>query len=141
MKKWAILCFLLVSPIIQAQTWNKDLHEAEKLAASEGKLVLLLFSVPDECDRCLQLEKNVFGSPEFLAYAKDKFILAKPDFSAAASFETKADNLLIVEKYNKDGFFPLVVILDKSRVLGAVGIYNGETPGQYVQSLKSIAGK
>ena len=140
MKKLVLVCLLIGSSMVQAQEWKKDLDKALSQAGNENKLVLLFFSVPEACDICMELDKSVFASEEFKAYARENFILAKPDFSESATFETKADNLLIVEKYNKDGFFPLVVILDKnSRVLGKVGIYNGETPQQYILSLQSIA--
>ena len=138
MKKWLIAVVLLGTAMSHAQQWHKDLDAAFKKAAREQKMVLLLFSLPDACETCDRLEKNVIGSEVFKAYAKNKYVLARPDFSDSASPETKIDNLLIVEKYNKDGFFPWVVILDaNAKVLGKMGAYNNESPGEYIDKLQS----
>lgn len=139
MKKWLILCVVLMAPAMRAQSWEKDLKIAFGRAEKHDKMVLLFFSA-DDCESCVDLEENVFNSDGFKAYASENLVLAKPDFNGKASFETKADNLLIVEKYNRDGFFPLVVILDRSgKELGSIGRYNGEKPDEYIQSLKAIA--
>ena len=53
--------------------------------------------------------------------------------------EEVRQNLLIVEKYNKDGFFPLVVLLNKeAKKLGNIGVYKNETPSQYIELIHSI---
>ena len=118
-----------------AQNWKKDLASAIKEAAQENKKVLLFFSVPDYCDACLKLERKVFKSEEFQNFAANNYILVKVDFSD----ESKEKNLLIVEKYNKDGFFPLVVVLNKdSKILGKTGVYKNETPSQYLSLLQSL---
>jgi hypothetical protein len=90
----------------------------------------------------LKLEKNIFKSEEFLKFADENYILVKVDFSNKSTVQSNdvmAENLLIVEKYNKDGFFPLVVILNKdSKVIGKTGVYKSETPEQYVSMLQKI---
>ena len=142
MKNWMVALLVFGSTLAQAQQWHKDLDLAVNKAAHAQKMVLLLFSLPEACERCEKLEKNVIASDEFKAYAKEYFVLAKPDFSESASIETKTDNLLIVEKYNKDGFFPWVVILDSNaKVLGKIGLYNDESPGEYIDKLKSTIRK
>ena len=142
MKKLLIGMILLSNPQIYAQEWVNDLDVAFKEAEADNKRVLLYFSVPDACDICKQLEENVLQSDEFQAYAKANFVLAQPDFRESLSMAEKAENLLIVEKYNKDGFFPLVVVLDKNaKVLGKTGIYNNETPRQYLTLLESFGKK
>jgi thioredoxin-related protein len=141
MKKLVIAMVLMGNPVMYSQ-WKSDLNDALRQAQMQNKNVLLYFSVPDACAVCESLEKNVLQSQEFNTYARQNYILAKPDFHESVSMETKTDNLLIVEKYNKDGFFPLVVILDKdANVLGKTGIYNNETPQEYIKLLQSIAKK
>ncbi len=133
---------LLGNPCVYAQEWVSDLDVAFKEAGADNKRVLLYFSVPDACEICKKLEENVLRSDEFQAYAKANYVLAQPDFSASLSMAEKAENLLIVEKYNKDGFFPLVVVLDKNaKVLGKTGVYNDETPKEYLTILESFAKK
>ena len=126
-----------------AQTWQSNLNKAVKEASQQNKKVLLFFSVPEYCDSCFKLEKNIFKSDEFLKYAELNYILVKIDFSNKINVESDehmAENLLIVEKYNKDGFFPLVVVLNKdSKVVGKTEVYKNETPEQYVSMLQKIS--
>lgn len=138
MKKWMIIAVLCWQPMLLAQEWNKNFDEAVSKSQSNGKPVLLLFSVPDACDICREMEENVFNTAEFKAFADDNLVLAKPDFSASADRMTKAGNLLIVEKYDKDGFFPWVVLIRNGKVIGKLGNYDNETAQQYITKLQSI---
>lgn len=104
-----------------------------------NKKVLLFFSTDENCERCQKLDKNVFQSSEFKDFAKDDYILVKQDFEPTDDPQQLEQNLLVVEKYNKDGFFPLLVILNKNaKVIGQVGAYNNETPNQYLDRLLSV---
>ena len=136
-----ILVFLWVSvPTSTAQRWQNDLQVGLKEAAQKNKQVLLFFSVPERCDACNKLELNIFKSPEFIEFAKENFVLVKIDFSYEADELAKDQlekNLLIVEKYNKDGFFPHVVVLNKdAKIVNKVGVYTRETPQQYLSMLR-----
>lgn len=125
-----------------AQNWQNNLNKAIREASQQNKKVLLFFSVPEYCDSCIKLEKNIFKSEAFLKYADQNYILVKIDFSNKSNVESNelmAENLFIVEKYNKDGFFPLVVLLNKdSKVVGKTGVYKNETPEQYLSMLQKI---
>ena len=136
MKNVSILFFLLANQAIYSQTWKSNLNEALKEASASGKEVLLLFSVSENCESCQKLEKNVLQSDEFLDFAKDNYVLVKQDFQNSP--DTVEENLLIVEKYNKDGFFPLLVMINKNaKTIGQLGTYNNESPSQYIAKLKS----
>lgn len=129
--------------ISNAQEWYPTIEDAIAQAQLHDKKVLLFFSVPDACETCSALEKRVFNSDTFLDFADKHYILAKLEFRQTpgdhVSAELKAKNLLIVEKYNKDGFFPLVVILTKNQaVVGKIGAYNYENPSQYIRLLKEL---
>ena len=132
------LILLTLQTAYSQEQWY-SLNDAFTEAVKQNKKVLLYFSVPESCDGCRALEKNIFSSDEFSAFAKDKYVLAKVNFDNASSAAEKAENLLIVEKYNKDGFFPLVLVLSRDgRVLGKSGVYNNETPKAYVRLLESF---
>jgi len=127
---------ILISFSSGAQNWQYDLNKALKDAAVQNKNVLLFFSVQEQCSTCLTLEKNIFSSVEFQNFATNHYVLVKIDFSDNA----KEENLLIVEKYNKDGFFPWVVVLNRdSKIIGKIGIYKNETPMQYLNLLQSFS--
>ncbi|NUY79892.1 thioredoxin family protein [Flavobacterium sp. MAH-1] len=132
-----LIALLLVSTSLSAQTWKTDLNEALREAGSSGKNVLLFFSVSDACDICRRLDHDVFQSQEFLDYAKDNLVLVKLDFKNQAS-QDKADQLLIVEKYNKDGFFPWVVIVNANqKVVGKLPMYEDQSIRQYLSQIKA----
>ena len=138
--KRVILIVLFFGSIVnsRAQQWEKDLDAGLKEAALNNKKVLLFFSVPEHCETCVKLEQNIFKSPEFLAFAEKHYVMVKIDFSYQQDDKEQLQkNLMIVEKYNKDGFFPHVVVLNKeAKITGKTEVYNNETPQEYMSLLK-----
>lgn len=127
-----ISCFLF--SIGNCQVWETDLEKVFVEAKRQDKKVILFFTVND-CKVCESIVRNVLSTKEFLNFAKDDFILAKIDFSATNGYdvEQSADLLLIVEKYNKDGFFPFVVEVDKfGKIIKKQPAYEGETSKEYI---------
>lgn len=129
---------LLTCSTCFSQEWKTNLKDAFTESKISGKDVLLFFSVSETCEACIELEETVFQTTEFKGYASENYILVKQDFQAAKGTNIE-ENLLIVEKYNKDGFFPWVVIISKDgKVLGNIGVYNGESSHQYVDKLRAV---
>lgn len=134
MKLPGLMLLILTTSLGHAQ-WQTDLNRA--LRQSE-KPVLLFFTTGRDCERCHSLEENVLKSKEFLDYAQQQFTLVKQDFDNNDP-EHLEENLLIVEKYNKDGFFPLVVLIaPDGKRMGQIGAYQDETPAQYIAKLKTL---
>lgn len=132
----ALLVFLATQA--QSQEWKSDIEEAFREANAQGKNVLLFFSVSDACDLCRRLDNVVFQSEEFREYASKNLVLVKLDFRNSMNSGNKADQLLVVEKYNKDGFFPWVVIIGQNqKVVGKLPLYNDQSPRQYVAQIQS----
>ncbi|MBD3581035.1 thioredoxin family protein [Flavobacterium selenitireducens] len=136
MKRLLIVMLVMSGPLM-AQQWKTDLDEAFREAAVSNRNILLFFSVSDACDICRRLDNDVFQSEEFLEYAQDNLVLVKLDFKNQATGD-KSDQLLIVEKYNKDGFFPWVVLINKhQKVIAKMPLYQEQTARQYLAQLKS----
>ncbi|NMH28965.1 thioredoxin family protein [Flavobacterium silvaticum] len=139
MKLGLISTFILFSGLVNGQQWHTDLAEATQEASAANKNILVFFSVADACDACRRLDNIVFKSEEFQQYANQNLILVKMDFQAPTDAATKAKNLMIVEKYNKDGFFPWVVVIDKNgKVLGKADMYDNQSPQEYLRKIKNI---
>lgn len=139
--KSAVFTFVLTTLAMHcsAQEWKSNLNEAFREASMTNKKVLLFFSTEDDCERCQKLDKNVLQSSEFKDFVKEDYILVKQDFQPTDDPAQLEQNLLVVEKYNKDGFFPLMVIINKNaKVIGQVGAYNNETPNQYLDRLLAV---
>ena len=144
MKKRIILSFLFVCSILtmNAQEWQTDLNKAEEIAAKESENIILVFQGSDWCAPCMKLEKQIWSSDEFKTYAKSHFVLLKADFPKrkknALSEEQQAKNDKLAQKYNAEGYFPLVVILDKDgKVIGKTG-YKDMKPSEYIKHLNSF---
>jgi len=102
--------------VFGAEGWGSDFLEAQKLAKSSNKLILLNFSGSDWCGPCIQLKKEVFESEQFKAFAEGKLVLVRADFPRLKKNQLEkaqqAKNDLMAEKYNTDGKFPLTVLIN-----------------------------
>lgn len=102
--------------LMGAEGWGSDFVEAQKLAKSSNKLILLNFSGSDWCGPCIQLKKEVFESEQFKSFAEGKLVLVRADFPRLKKNQLEksqqAKNDLMAEKYNTDGKFPLTVLIN-----------------------------
>lgn len=127
--------FALVCSLTTAQQWVGDLPLALNSARSSGKKVLLFFATGNACPRCVSIENNVFKDAGFLAFADEYLVLLKPDFDQIDPIQ----KLHIVEKYNRHGYFPYVVVLDGTgRLLGRLSVYETQTPSEIISELNGI---
>ena len=115
MKKMIIVLGLIVMTIcVQAQV--QSMNEAQALAKKDSKLILLKFSGSDWCAPCIQLQKVIIDDPAFTAFANQKLILLLADFPRQKKNqlpkEKQEQNDKLAEKYNAEGEFPYMVLLD-----------------------------
>ena len=127
---------------VKAQDWNYDLKVAEQKATETNRHIILVFQGSDWCASCIKLQKEVWSTKEFIDYADKHFIMLKADFPKRKqnqlSEEQKEKNSKLAELYNKNGYFPFVVVLDKDgKVLGETG-YKKISPLEYVKLLESF---
>jgi thioredoxin-related protein len=84
MKKFIITLLLVFTAITtQAQeelTWHTDLNKAIDIANKEDKPLFLFFTGSDWCGWCIRLQKEVFKTPEFVKWAKEKVVLVELDY-------------------------------------------------------------
>ena len=144
MRNSILLCCFFIGVIFtsQAQEWLTDIDEAKKIASEKNRKIILVFQGSDWNGMCKRLEKEMWTNPEFTAYAKDHFVMLKADFprreeNRLSEVQQEKNNKLS-EKYNLDGDFPLVVVLDKQgEVLGMTG-YKKVSPYMYIKLLNSF---
>jgi thioredoxin-related protein len=101
-----------------------------------------VFSGSDWCAPCIKLDKSIWQSAEFKDYASSNLILERADFPKKKQNQLdagiKKQNEGLAERYNKDGIFPLVVVLDsKGEVLGKTS-YKNVSPKEYIAVLNSF---
>jgi thioredoxin-related protein len=112
------LSILLLATILSFSTieWTTDFTKAKTEATEKGKYILLNFSGSDWCGPCMKLKKEVLDSEAFLKFAEDKLVLVRADFPRnkknKLSPEQTKQNEALAEKYNREGKFPLTVLID-----------------------------
>jgi thioredoxin-related protein len=142
MKKIILIAILFSATLSFSQNWTSSLEAAKTEAASSNKNILLVFSGSDWCAPCIKLDRTIFQSDVFKAEAEKKWVLLKADFPKKKgnllSAEQTESNKKLAEKYNKEGNFPLVVLLDVTgKVIGITG-YKNVSPTEYVQLLNAM---
>ena len=71
---FAILFLGLSTQAQENQTWHTDINKAIAISKKENKPMFLFFTGSDWCGWCIKLQKEVFKTPEFTAWAKDKVV-------------------------------------------------------------------
>jgi thioredoxin-related protein len=142
MKKFISITFLFLSSLGFAQQWSTNIDEAKAQATAENKTIVLVFSGSDWCAPCIKLDKNVWQSEEFKAFAAEKLVLLRADFpKKKANVLPEAlqnSNKTLAEKYNQEGYFPLVVVLNaQGKVIAKKG-YENQNAAKYVAELQAL---
>ncbi len=133
---------LFLAAVGYSQNWKTDFSQATTEAIAQNKPIILVFSGSDWCAPCIKLDKTIWQSEVFKKYASTNYILQRADFPKKKQNqlpeELKKQNQSLAEKYNQEGIFPLVVVLDgKGKVLGKES-YKNVTPEEYVDTLNSF---
>jgi len=145
MKKTFLFFFLLISTLGFSQNWKTNFEDAKVQAATENKNIVLVFSGSDWCGPCIKLDKNIWQSDAFKKESAKKWVLVRADFpkkkANQLSDELTSSNKKLAEKYNKEGNFPLVVVVDSNgKVIGKTGYANVE-PEDYITILHGLEKK
>ena len=122
--------------------WLTDLDAAKAAAKATNRPILAVFSGSDWCKPCIMYEQEVFAKPEFIAYAKDKLVLAHFDFPRMKKNQPAATQLKLNEaaaaQLNHEGDFPLAVVISPDgKVLAKTGYIAGG-PAAFEAYLKKV---
>ncbi len=136
------LVLALISLVSAAQSWVVDIDEAKQIATESDRKILLVFQGSDWCAPCIKLDKEVWSTEFFQNYAEEHFVLLQADFPRKKANKLpgaqQEKNNALAEKYNSQGFFPLVVVMDNSgKVLGETG-YKKMPVEDYTKLLSSF---
>ena len=122
--------------------WLTDLPAAQAQARKEDKLVLMDFTGSDWCGWCIKLNKEVFNTPEFAAYAKANLVLVELDFPRKPQpAALQKANEALKGKYGASGF-PTIIVIDSSgkEVWKQVGYMEGG-PAAWIAKLDAVRKK
>ena len=153
MKKVTIVLILfLASFTTNAQeelTWHTDLNKAIEISNQESNPLFLFFTGSDWCGWCIRLQKEVFKTPEFIAWAKDKVVLVELDYPRNKQLpqEIKDQNLKLQQTFAVRGYptvwFAKPTLLDNKigfEQLGSTGYLAGG-PTVWLKTANDIISK
>lgn len=139
MKLISLFFILAVLPI----NWEPDFNTAKKNAAQDHKLILLNFSGSDWCGPCIVLRRDYLENNAFTQMADKNLILVNADFPRkkknTGTPEQVKRNEGLAEIYNKEGSFPLTLLLDSQGKV--IKTWHGKpdiTPEQWTDEIKTI---
>jgi thioredoxin-related protein len=123
--------------------WLTDIQKAETTAKQEHKLVLLNFSGSDWCGPCIRLHKEFFDGNAFNEFAENHLILLNADFPRSKknqlSKEQQDKNNDLADMYNKNGIFPLTLLLSTDgKVLKTWEGYPSESILEFINEINSV---
>jgi len=122
-----------------------QLEKAAQLAKQENKLIFMNFSGSDWCRSCMMLKQSILNTAEFESFANDKLVLVDVDFPRKKKNRLNKKqtqyNEKLAEKYNKEGQFPTIIILDSDLNIVARTKYKHLSPTQYIDHIKTLIRK
>lgn len=144
MKKFIFVSIALFISITSAlaQEWETDFAKAKQVALDENKVIVLVFQGSDWCAPCIRLDREIWSTESFQAYAKANYVMLQADFPRrkqnALPKAIAEANAKFADEYNKNGVFPFVVVMNhKGEVLGETS-YKKTTPEAYIKELNSF---
>lgn len=136
-----ITMFLLLTLV--PVKWETDFNNAKKIAKEKKELILLNFSGSDWCGPCILTRRDYFESEVFTAMANENLVLVNADFPRKkkniGTPEQVKKNEELAEIYNKEGNFPLTLLLDADGKI--IKTWHGKpetTPEQWTAEIKAI---
>lgn len=141
-----ILCIsillLAFSTSVMAQDWLTDFEAAKEEASKNNQNIILVFQGSDWCGPCIKLNNEIWSTSEFQSLTEDHFVMLQADFPKRKKNKLpealQLHNNKLAERYNPNGYFPFVVVLDNAgTVLGQLG-YEKTTPKLFFKKLTSF---
>lgn len=123
------------------QKWQHSWTDALQTAQREHKNIVLNFSGSDWCIPCIRMHKNFFDSEAFVNFSDEHLVLYNADFPREKkhqlSKELTKQNEELAERFDKEGHFPLTLLLDSNgNVLKTWnGLYKGSVD-EFIAELK-----
>lgn len=146
MKKLLSALMLGLFVVLFAANPVNDLAKAKETARSEHKLILLKFSGSDWCVPCIRLQKQIMDTEQFHIFSDKNLVLMDVDFPRLKKNklpkEEQAKNDFIAEKFNKEGVFPKLILMDADgKILAQWDGFNNWSPQTLIDNIKPFLGQ
>lgn len=133
------LLLTLAVPAAAGDGWLTDYEQAKQRAKAEKKVILADFTGSDWCHWCKVLQKEVFDTPEFKAWAKTSLVLLEVDFPAKKqqAAALKQQNEWLRKRHKIEGYPTIVFLTADGKELGRHGYEKGG-PAPWIKTAKAI---
>ncbi|HEB52018.1 MAG TPA: DUF255 domain-containing protein [bacterium] len=142
-KRWLAKATAELAKAEAAPVWTEDYAEALERARKENKLVLADFTGSDWCGWCIKLDKEVFSTAEFAAWARKNVVLLKLDFprKKRQSKQQKRQNAKLRDRYGIRGYPTVLFLNRKGEKVGQSGYVRGGPRAWIAAAEKAMRGK
>ena len=145
MKNLALITSLLaltLLPLRADDAWMTDHAKALEKAKAENKPVVMDFTGSDWCGWCIKLDKEVFNTPAFKAYAEKNLVLLKLDFPRRKALPPalKKQNEELASKHGIRGYPTIIVLNPEGNPIGQLG-YRPGGPQAWIAELEKSTKK
>ena len=140
------ICILFTALSLNAQASYPSFENAKQIAIEQEKQILLVFSGSDWCKPCIQLKSDILDTNLFKEFEANELVFLYLDFpyKKKNSLEPKHQehNDALAEKYNSEGVFPKVLLLNPSEeIIGTVEYHKDMSPSSFVEELSKLLNK
>lgn len=147
-----LVCLLVGGPALGAEEakegkegksghklWTESYDEAIEQAKASGKAVMADFTGSDWCPPCKLLEKQIFKSKAFQAWAKENVVLLYLDFPSRKkqSAATKAQNAKLKGEFKIRGYPTLVFFTHDRKELGRFVGYRPQKVSDWIKRVEA----
>lgn len=131
---------LLAAAPLQAEapaTWDQIVAEA----TTAKKPILLEFTGSDWCPPCMEMNKTVFSTDEFQAFAKSDIVFVKLDFPRRKELPAAEQerNQAMAEKFSIEAFPTMIVLSPEGKELARKVGGMGGGPDPFIAWVKESA--
>ncbi|MCZ4694734.1 thioredoxin family protein [Ancylomarina euxinus] len=134
--------FIILASFSNGFSQVNQLEKAAQIAKEQNKLIFMNFSGSDWCRSCMVLKRSIINTEEFASFANNNLVMIDIDFPRKKKNRLNEEqtqcNEKLAEKYNKEGQFPTIIILDSDMNIVAKTGYKNLSPSQYVDHIKSL---
>jgi hypothetical protein len=136
MKYWFLAFSFLIVSFCYPQ-YSDNAAQTFLQAKQLNKPVLLIFSGSDWCRPCIQFEKKILEDTIFISFCNTKILVLNADFPQRKKQPKSlvTQNELLAKKYNPEGLFPFMVLLNSDEKIIHVVNYNNEDVASFIKLL------
>lgn len=122
-----------------ASSWTNNYDEALAQAAAGGKLILAFFTGSDFCQPCMRLHQEVVETPEFQAWAAERFVLLELDYPRRTPQPPalQEQNRQLLSNYGVRAFPTVLVLSAKGEAIVQSRSYRGGGSEVWIRGLET----